>query len=49
MDNEMLALSQNGTWELTNLPAGKHVVGYRWVYVVKYHPDGTVELGVYTS
>ena len=43
MDEEMIALSNNGTWELTNLPPGKQVVGCRWVYVVKYHPDGTIE------
>ena len=41
-DDEILALSQNSTWELTTHPVGKHVVSC-WVYVVKDHPDGTVE------
>lgn len=43
MDEEMCALKQNKTWELTTLPPGKHTVGCRWVYTVKYHPDGSVE------
>ncbi|KAL5705661.1 hypothetical protein ACHQM5_023936 [Ranunculus cassubicifolius] len=36
----------NGTWELVSLPSGKSgksTVGCRWVYTVKYLPDGSVE------
>lgn len=43
MDEKMLALSNNGTWELADLLSGKQVVGCRWVYVVKYQPGGTLE------
>lgn len=42
MDSETLALLQNKTWKLTELPPGKSVVGYRW-YIVRHKPDGSVE------
>jgi hypothetical protein len=40
----MQALHQNETWELVPLPYGKHIVSCKWVYIVKYHPDGFVDL-----
>ena len=43
MDAEMTALSDTGTWELTSLPPGKSVVGCRWIYTVKFLPDGSIE------
>ena len=43
MEDEMLALRETGTWELVSLPPGKSVVGCRWVYTVKMHPDGTLD------
>ena len=43
MEDEMSALHNNGTWELVSLPAGKTTVGCRWVYTIKYLPDGTIE------
>jgi hypothetical protein len=43
MDEEMSALHKNQTWELTALPFGKQTVGCRWVYTIKYLPDGSVE------
>jgi len=43
MDEEMSALHKNQTWELTTLPQGKQAVGCRWVYTVKYLPDGSIE------
>ena len=43
MDEEMSALHKNQTWELTALPSGKQTVGCRWVYTIKYLPDGSVE------
>lgn len=43
MDEEMSALHKNQTWELTTLPKGKQAVGCRWVYTVKYLPDGSIE------
>ena len=43
MDKEIEALEVNNTWTLTPLPLGKSVIGYKWVYRVKYLPDGTIE------
>lgn len=39
----MSAFHQNQTWEFTPLPSGKPIVGCRWIYIVKYLPDGSVE------
>jgi hypothetical protein len=36
-------LHQNGTWELVSLPPGKQIVGYKWVYIAKFNPDGSID------
>ncbi|KAL2236391.1 UNVERIFIED_CONTAM: Retrovirus-related Pol polyprotein from transposon RE1 [Sesamum indicum] len=43
MQNELLALEQNQTWEVTDLPPNKRLIGCKWVYKVKLNPDGSVE------
>lgn len=43
IETEMVALEHNKTWVITDLPAGKHAIGCKWVYKVKYLPDGNVE------
>ena len=43
MDDEMKALVRNQTWVLVKLPLRKRTVGCRWVYIVKYKADGTVD------
>ncbi|KAK2366753.1 putative mitochondrial protein [Trifolium repens] len=43
MDQEILALEQNHTWKLTDLPHGKHPIGCKWIYKVKYKSDGSIE------
>lgn len=43
MKKEIKALSDRDTWDLQILPKDKEVVGCRWVFVIKYHPDGTIE------
>jgi len=43
MKLEMVALEMNKTWELLDLLKGKNLVGYRWVFTVKYKADGTLE------
>ena len=40
MNEEMTALSENATWSLVTRPLEKTIVGCRWVYIVKYLPDG---------
>lgn len=43
MDLEISALEQNGTWSIETLPPGKTVIGCKWVYTIKYNPDGSIE------
>ncbi|GAB2269349.1 hypothetical protein Dimus_038770 [Dionaea muscipula] len=43
MSKEIQALESNQTWEMVALPKGKKPIGSKWVYKIKYHPDGTVE------
>ncbi|XP_049935028.1 retrovirus-related Pol polyprotein from transposon RE2 isoform X2 [Nymphaea colorata] len=43
MTEEMDALAKNDTWEVVDIPKGTHLVGSKWVFNVKYKPDGTVE------
>ena len=42
MIEEMMALDKNETWSLVDLPAGKKVIGCKWVFNVKVNPDGSV-------
>ena len=39
MDDEMSALRENETFELTTLPTGRQAVGGKWVYTVKSGPN----------
>nr|GEW30840.1 flavanone 3-hydroxylase [Tanacetum cinerariifolium] len=43
MDDEMKALKKNKTWDQCALPQEKKPVGSRWIFTVKYKPDGKVE------
>ncbi|KAK3029712.1 hypothetical protein RJ639_039121 [Escallonia herrerae] len=43
MAKEISALEANNTWTLMPLPYGKRAIDSKWVYKVKFHPDGTVE------
>ncbi|GFS40400.1 anaphase-promoting complex/cyclosome 2 [Actinidia rufa] len=43
MNDELTALLKTQTWELTPLPIGKNLIGYKWVYKVKTHSDGSLE------
>ncbi|CAM8951770.1 unnamed protein product [Rhodiola kirilowii] len=40
---ELSALKKNHTWELTELPKGKHLVGSKWIFTIKYNSDGSIE------
>ena len=42
MIEEMDALTDNGTWDLVRLPAGKKAIGCRWVFTVKVNLDGFI-------
>jgi hypothetical protein len=43
MDKELAALEANHTWDLTPLPSGKHPIGCKWVYKIKFKSDGSIE------
>lgn len=43
MKSEMNSLEDTGTWSICTLPPGKHHVGCKWVYTIKFNLDGTVE------
>jgi hypothetical protein len=43
MAQEILALEQNHTWVVTDLPLGKYPIGCKWVYKIKHKSDGSIE------
>ncbi|CAH9090143.1 unnamed protein product [Cuscuta epithymum] len=43
MQKEITALEENKTWTLVELPPGKRVVDSKWVYKIKYKPNGDIE------
>lgn len=43
MQDEIIALEQNGTWIVVDLPPGKKAIGSKWVYKVKLQANGQVE------
>ena len=43
MHQELHALEANHTWVLITLPFGKKTLTSKWVYQIKYKPDGTVD------
>ncbi|GKA09532.1 putative reverse transcriptase domain-containing protein [Tanacetum coccineum] len=43
MNLEMEALNRNMTWVKTELPVGRILIGYKWVFKVKCKSDGSIE------
>lgn len=43
MQAELAAMEENKTWTVTPLPHGKHSIGCKWVYKIKYRFNGTIE------
>ncbi|XP_019263195.1 PREDICTED: uncharacterized protein LOC109240958 [Nicotiana attenuata] len=43
MNQEFEASHANHTWDLVPLPAGKKIIGCKWVYKIKHKADGRVE------
>lgn len=43
MNAKLLALDENKTWSVVDLPHGKVLIGCKWVYKVKYHANGSIE------
>ncbi|RZB76459.1 Retrovirus-related Pol polyprotein from transposon RE1 [Glycine soja] len=42
MDEEMVALLKNNTWELVPKPHNRQPIGCKWVFRVKHNSDGSV-------
>jgi len=42
MDEEMVALDANVTWELIVLPKDKKVIRCKWVYKIEHNANGSV-------
>ena len=42
MKEELDAMDYNNTWSVVKLPTGKQPIGCRWIYKVKYSPNGSV-------
>lgn len=38
------ALTENWTWTLVDLPHGKTPISYKWVYKIKWHANGSIEI-----
>ena len=43
MNNEIEAIERNNTWDLVDLPAGKNVIGVKWVYKTKLNEKGEID------
>ncbi|KAJ0490450.1 putative RNA-directed DNA polymerase [Helianthus annuus] len=43
MQREIKALEENNTWTLAELPKGKRAIDSKWVYKIKYKPNGEIE------
>lgn len=43
MQDELDALDANNTWDITELPTGKRPIASKWVYKIKYKPNGDVD------
>ncbi|KAL2246003.1 UNVERIFIED_CONTAM: Retrovirus-related Pol polyprotein from transposon TNT 1-94 [Sesamum indicum] len=43
MENEIKALEDNHTWDITKLPPNKKAIGCKWIFKIKLNPDGTID------
>lgn len=43
MQAEYSTLLHNHTWDLVPPHAAQNLIGCKWVYRIKYNPDGTID------
>jgi len=43
MNDEIIALKKNNTFDVVNKPIGPNIVGSKWVFKTKKNADGTLE------
>lgn len=43
MNNEIEALNRNNTWTECELPVGRHAIGYKWIWKIKYKSTGEID------
>ncbi|KAI3730786.1 hypothetical protein L1987_61963 [Smallanthus sonchifolius] len=43
MNDEMMALNRNDTWDLVELPKNRKTIGCKWVYKIKYKSTGEID------
>lgn len=43
IDKELANLSKMGTWEITEKPPDRQLIGSKWVFKLKRHPDGSID------
>lgn len=43
MEDELVAISKNHTWDLVTSLVGWSIIGTWWVYKIKYHANGSIE------
>ncbi|KAH0686263.1 hypothetical protein KY289_017024 [Solanum tuberosum] len=42
MEEELLALKENDTWDIVSCPSNVFPIGCKWVYSIKLHSDGSL-------
>ena len=42
MEEEIMAFGANVTFDVVSLLHGKNLIGCKWVFIIKVHPDGIV-------
>jgi len=43
MEEELLALKENNTWDIVPCPPNVRPIGCKWVYSIKLNSDGTLD------
>lgn len=47
MQSEITTLENTGTWKLVDLPPNVKPIGCKWIFKIKYHAEGSIEIQSY--